>query len=93
MSDNERNALSRRGVVSAVGIGMATAAAGPVVAQERSQRPTTSGVGLPTLEDPRSKYPRPPFRKQTQSWPGLALITGGDSGMGRAAAIAYAREH
>src|ERR1700683_3280817 len=68
-------------------------------------------------DKPRSKYPKPPFQKQTQPWPGLArkmkpkpdhgetsyrgsgrltgrkaLITGGDSGRGRAAAIAFARE-
>jgi NAD(P)-dependent dehydrogenase (short-subunit alcohol dehydrogenase family) len=69
------------------------------------------------MDDPRNKYPKPPFKEQTQPWPGLAgkmspkpdhgetsyrgsgrlagrkaLITGGDSGMGRAAAIAYGRE-
>src|SRR2546426_9590129 len=66
---------------------------------------------------PFPRLPKPPFKKQSQPWPGLAgkmdprpdhgeksykgsgrlagrkaLITGGDSGMGRAAAIAHARE-
>jgi NAD(P)-dependent dehydrogenase (short-subunit alcohol dehydrogenase family) len=68
-------------------------------------------------QDPRTKYPQPPFAQQAQDSPGssarmhpepdhgelsykgssrlegrVAVITGADSGIGRAVAIAYARE-
>ena len=108
--------LSRRRAVEMVGMGVATAAVGVTSAQQANTGGDPKPV-RPTMDDPRSKYPRPPFPEQEQPWPGLAgkmnpkpdhgetsyrgsgrlagrkaLITGGDSGMGRAAAIAYARE-
>ena len=104
---------TRRQIMNSAGAGFAAIAltspagavnAGPAAASQ-------------PLQDPLSKYPKPPFSGQSQPWPGLAskmnprpdhgetsyrgsgrlagrkaLITGGDSGMGRAAAIAYARE-
>lgn len=114
MADETNSSLSRRQIVG----GSATLAATALASSAAKGRETmASEDSAQPLTNPIDKYPKPPFNKQSQPWPGLAskmeprpdhgetsykgsgrlagrkaLITGGDSGMGRAAAIAYARE-
>src|SRR4051812_23633190 len=93
--------LTRRSVLAATTATFAAAAL-PASSQTQSKDPAP-------MEDPTTKYPKPPFQRQSQPFPGLAgkmnpkpdhgetsykgsgrlagrkaLITGGDSGMGRA---------
>ena len=87
MSSSDNN-FSRRQLVGTLGAGLAAAAISPA-GQAQSNTSTAQPVA-----DPTTKYLKPPYTSPFQPWPGLAskMITGGDSGMGRAAAIAYARE-
>lgn len=108
--------MTRRTAIGKIAATIAVAAVAPAaLAQSSSSK--TRNTKTPDLTDPRTKYPKPPFKSQSQPFPGLAskmtpvpdhgeksyvgsgrlagrkaLITGGDSGIGRAAAIAYARE-
>src|SRR5262249_4194112 len=70
MANTRHINLTRRTMVSVLGAGLAANAPGSTLAQNLSS--SSLEAKDPMIEDPRSKYPKPPFKTQTQPWPGLA---------------------
>ncbi|RYG46157.1 SDR family oxidoreductase, partial [bacterium] len=118
MDPNETNTLSRRRVVGGLATGLVAAATPVAFAGQGGTAPGAPQTNPQSVKkDPTTQYPKPPFQRQSQKWPGLAremtprpdhgetsyqgsgrlkgrraLVTGGDSGIGCAAAIALSRE-
>jgi len=63
--------MTRRKAIGKIAATIAVAAVAPAaLAQSSSSK--TRNAKTPDLTDPRTKYPKPPFKSQSQPFPGLA---------------------
>lgn len=66
---NNSDKITRRQVVSGFGAGIAAAVVSPALGATNLE---VDKIEYFAPEDPTMKYPKPPFKQQTQPWPALA---------------------
>src|SRR6476620_3268267 len=66
MADLNKTSLSRRQIVRAASATLAAASLASSTAKG------STDMAEQDLSDPVTRYPKPPFKKQSQPWPGLA---------------------
>ena len=80
MEQKDQKVLTRREVISGLGVAMTAAALSslPAFAQgvTKNAESTKPKQDLKPLRDPATLYPKPPFSAQSQKWPGLASKAG-----------------
>jgi NAD(P)-dependent dehydrogenase (short-subunit alcohol dehydrogenase family) len=89
VSNDNGSTISRRTVVGPAGAGLAAAVTTSAQAQDQA---SATAPGLAGRMEPRPDHGETSYVGSRRLMGRKALVTGGDSGMGRAAAIAYARE-
>ena len=67
---NDEDKTLRRQIIGGLGAGIAAAVAAPVLSVQGE--PHKERGAILDLQDPTSKYPKPPFEGQSQPLPGLA---------------------
>ena len=66
---DENNKIGRRKIIKGIGAGLTALTVSPVFARTKVN---SEYFSVNDLEDPTTKYPKPPFKSQSQPWPGLA---------------------
>src|SRR5437764_15379504 len=62
--------ITRRRMISGLGAGLAAAAPPRIFAAQNVSKEDV--MTTQKLEDPKNRYPKPPFKEQQQPWPALA---------------------
>src|ERR1700709_1323275 len=72
MNDQDDDHPSRRAAISGLGVGLVTAVIAGSAKSASADPGQKAATPAQPLLDPTTRFPKPPFKAQSQPWPGLA---------------------